>query len=101
MNKVILTAVLRSDPELRFLPSGTAVCNLRLESKNIIKHGKEETLYITAITWGKTAEDCATNLKQGNRVWVEGRLQFRSWKNETGEKSVIELCVHTIQILKN
>lgn len=103
-NKALLIGNLCKDPELRYTPQGTAVCNLRLASNYVYKtkggaEDKEEILYITAIVWAKRAENCAAQLKKGSHVFVEGRLVLRSWEAEGVKKSVIEIQVDTIQFL--
>lgn len=104
LNKVILIANLTKDPELKYTPQGTAVCNLRLASNHIIKmksgQDKEEKLFITATVWAKRAENCAEYLKKGSHIFVEGRLVTRSWDGSDGKKNfVIEMQIENIQFL--
>ena len=104
LNKTLIIGNLTKDPELKYTPQGTAVCNLRVASNHIIKRkdgqDKEEVLFITATVWSKRAENCAEYLKKGSHVFVEGRLQTRSWDGPEGKKiSVIELHVENIQFL--
>jgi len=104
LNKTLIIGNLTKDPELKYTPQGTAVCNLRIASNHIIKRkdgqDKEEVLFITATVWSKRAENCAEYLKKGSHVFVEGRLQTRSWDGPEGKKiSVIELHVENIQFL--
>jgi single-strand DNA-binding protein len=103
-NKVLLMGNLTRDPELRYTPQGTAVANLglavnrRFKDKN--QEWKEETLFITVITWDRQAETCSQYLRKGRPVFVEGRLQSRSWEDKTGQKrSVIEVRAERIQFL--
>ena len=62
---------------------------------------KEEVCYVTIVVWGKQAESCHTYLKKGSSVFVEGRLQLRSWDDaETGQKkSVLEVVADRVQFL--
>jgi single-strand DNA-binding protein len=104
LNKAILIANLCKDPELKYTPQGTAVCNLRLASNHTFKtksgEDKEQVLYITATVWSKRAENCAEYLKKGSHIFVEGRLQTRSWDGPDGKKnSVIEIQIENIQFL--
>jgi single-strand DNA-binding protein len=104
LNKVILIANLTKDPELKYTPQGTAVCNLRLASNHTFKtksgEDKEQVLYITATVWSKRAENCAEYLKKGSHIFVEGRLVTRSWDGLDGKKnSVVEMQIENIQFL--
>lgn len=104
LNKVLLIGNLTKDPELRYTPQGTAVVNLRMainrrfKSKN--QELKEETCFITAVAWDKQAETCNQYLHKGSALFVEGRLQSRSWEDASGQKrSVIEVRAERIQFL--
>ena len=104
LNKAILIANLCKNPELKYTPHGTAVCNLRLASNHTFKtksgEDKEQVLYITATVWSKRAKNCAEYLKKGSHIFVEGRLQTRSWDGPNGKKnSVIEIQIENIQFL--
>ena len=78
MNKVFLVGNLTKDPELKFIPSGQAVANLRLATnrkwKNASGEWKEEVTYVSVEVWGKSAEACGEYLKKGSPLLVEGRL---------------------------
>jgi single-strand DNA-binding protein len=91
VNKVILIGNLGAKPELKYLPSGQAVCELRLATNEVFndKNGQkqERTEWHSVIAWGKTGENCAQYLDKGRSVYIEGRLQTRSWDDKnTGEK---------------
>jgi single-strand DNA-binding protein len=103
-NKVYLMGNLTKDPELRYTPQGTAVVNLRLavnrryKTKN--QELKEETCFITAVVWNKQAETCNQYLHKGSPVFIEGRLQSRSWEDANGQKrNVIEVRAERVQFL--
>jgi len=103
-NKVILIGNLTRDPELRYTPSGVAVTNLRLAVNRRYKDRsgelKEETCFITVTAWDKQAEVCNQYLQKGKPLFVEGRLQSRSWENNEGQKrSVVEVRAERIQFL--
>ena len=104
LNKVMLIGNLTKDPELRYTPQGTAVANLRMavnrryRDKN--QELKEEVCFITAVVWNKQAETCNQYLHKGSSVFVEGRLQSRSWEDNTGAKrSVIEVRAERVQFM--
>ncbi|MFH0855340.1 MAG: single-stranded DNA-binding protein [Candidatus Omnitrophota bacterium] len=103
-NKVLLMGNLTKDPELRYTPQGTAVANLRMavnrkyRDKN--QELKEEVCFITAVVWNKQAETCNQYLHKGSPCFVEGRLQSRSWEDNTGAKrNVIEVRAERVQFM--
>ncbi|MFA4993535.1 MAG: single-stranded DNA-binding protein [Candidatus Omnitrophota bacterium] len=103
-NKVLLMGNLTKDPELRYTPQGTAVVNLRLavnrKYRSKEQELKEEVCFITAVVWNKQAETCNQYLHKGSSVFVEGRLQSRSWEDNTGGKrSVIEVRAERVQFM--
>ncbi|MCU0651600.1 MAG: single-stranded DNA-binding protein [Candidatus Omnitrophica bacterium] len=104
LNKVLLMGNLTKDPELRYTPQGTAVANLRMainrryRDKN--QEQKEEVCFITAVVWDKQAEVCNQYLHKGSPVFIEGRLQSRSWEDKAGQKrNVIEVRAERVQFL--
>lgn len=103
-NKVLLMGNLTKDPELRYTPQGTAVVNLRLavnrKYKDKNQELKEEVCFVTAVVWNKQAETCNQYLHKGSPIFVEGRLQSRSWEDNAGQKrSVIEVRAERVQFL--
>ena len=91
VNKVILIGNLGAKPEIKYLPSGQAVCELRLATNEVFNdknnQRQERTEWHRVVVWGKTAENCAQYLDKGRSCYVEGRLQTRSWDDKTtGEK---------------
>jgi single-strand DNA-binding protein len=103
-NKVLLMGNLTKDPELRYTPQGTAVANLRLAVNRKFKDRnqelKEEVCFITAVVWDKQAETCNQYLHKGSPLFIEGRLQSRTWEDNTGNKrSVIEVRVERVQFI--
>lgn len=105
LNKVILAGNLTRDPELRFLPSGMAICKLGLASNRRYRskdgENKEETLFVNATCWGKTAEFVGESFKKGRAVLIEGRLHMNEWEDKTtGQKrSTIEINADRVQSL--
>ena len=103
-NKVLLIGNLTKDPEMRYTPQGTAVVNLRIAAnrrfRNKSQELKEETCFVTVVAWDKQAETCNQYLHKGSPVFVEGRLQSRSWEDNAGQKrNVIEVRAERIQFL--
>lgn len=90
VNKVILIGNLGRDPEVRYLPSGSAVCNLRLATTESWKdkasgEKKELTEWHSVVLFDKLAEIAGEYLRKGRSVYIEGRLQTRKWQDkETG-----------------
>ena len=104
LNKVFLIGNLTRDPELRYAPSGTAVGAFGMATnRNFVTQAgekKQETCFIRIVVWGKQAEACNQYLKKGSLVFVEGRLQFRSWTAQDGQKkSTIEVRADRVQFL--
>ena len=103
-NKAILMGNLTRDPELRYTPGGTAVVNLRLAINRRYRdragEQKEEVCYLTAVVWDKQAELCNQYLHKGSPVFVEGRLQSRSFEDSSGNKrNVLEIRAERVQFL--
>jgi single-strand DNA-binding protein len=103
-NKVLLIGNLTKDPELRYTPQGTAVVNLRLAVNRRFKDRnqelKEEVCYVNVVAWDKQAETCNQYLHKGSPVLIEGRLQSRSWEDNSGQKrSVVEVRAERVQFL--
>ena len=104
LNNVILVGNLTKDPELKFIPSGQAVCNLRMAMNRKWKaqngEWKEESTFVGVVVWGKSGEACGEYLKKGSPCLVEGRLQSRSWETEDGQKrSILEVVAERVQFL--
>jgi single-strand DNA-binding protein len=104
LNSVILVGNLTRDPELKFLPSGQAVCNFSLAMNRKWKaqsgEWKEDVAYVGIVVWGKSGEACGEYLKKGSPALVEGRLQSRSWETTDGQKrSILEVVAERVQFL--
>lgn len=105
MNKVFLAGRLTRDPELRYIPSGTAVCKLGLavSRKYRTKSGeqREETLFVDVTCWDKTAEFVGENFHKGRPIMIEGRLKMDEWEDKnTGQKRTkIEINADRVQSL--
>lgn len=102
LNRVFLMGNLTRDPELRYIPSGQAVCTLGLAVNNKYGTGddkKEEVLFIDVNVWGKSAENCAEYLKKGRLVFIEGRLKWRQWEKDGQKKSKIDVTAISVQFM--
>jgi single-strand DNA-binding protein len=88
-NKVILVGNLTRDPELRYTPQGTTVCNFGLAVNRRYKQGdetKEEVTFINIVVFGRQADTSGQYLSKGSPVLIEGRLRENRWETEEGQK---------------
>jgi single-strand DNA-binding protein len=90
-NKVILLGNLTRDPELRYTPQGSAVCEFALALNSVYTNKQtgqkvEEVSYIDLVAWGKTGETIAEYMKKGRQIMVEGRLKQDRWEAQDGKK---------------
>ena len=104
LNKVFLIGNLTRDPELRYIPSGSAVTSFTVAANRVYKtqtgEKKEEVSFVRVVVWGRMAEVCNDYLKKGRPVFVEGRLQSRSWDGPDGQKrSALEVIATNVQFL--
>lgn len=90
LNKVMLIGNLGATPELKHLPSGQAVCEMRIATneKWTDKQGQkqERVEWHRIVIWGKMGENCAKYLDKGRQCYVEGRIQTRTWDDKEGKK---------------
>ena len=86
INKVILVGNLTRDPELRFTQGGIALCEFGLAWNLRKQNGEDEAMFFNVTCWRTLAENVAESLGKGARVIVTGRLNWRSWESEAGEK---------------
>lgn len=104
VNKVILIGNLGRDPELRYLPSGQAVVKFTLATgaKWKDKDGQlqERTDWHNIVAFGRQGEVCNEYLKKGSPVYIEGRIQTRSWEDKDGNKKYMtEIVAQLINLL--
>ncbi len=102
INRVMLLGNLTQDPETRYLPSGMAVCKLRVASSRRYRdksgENREETLFINVDVWGRSAENCQQYLRKGSEVLVEGRLKLDSYQTQEGQnRSYISIRADRVQ----
>ena len=105
LNKVLLIGNLTRDPELRYVPSGTAVATFTIAVNRVYTsqagEKKEEVAFIKIVVWGRRAEVCGEYLSKGSPVFIEGRLQSRSWEGQDGQKrSTTEVIADNVQFLR-
>lgn len=90
VNKVILIGHLGADPTVRSTQSGTAVCNFNLATTERFKdkngERQERTEWHRVVAFARLAEICGEYLKKGKQIYIEGRLQTRSWEDQQGQK---------------
>jgi single-strand DNA-binding protein len=105
VNKVILVGRLGKDPEIRSTPSGTSVASFTIATDERFNdrqgERQERTEWHNIVAWSKLAEICGQYLKKGKLVYIEGRLQTRSWDDkETGQKRYrTEIIANEMQML--
>lgn len=90
LNKVLLIGFLGCEPEMRYTPSGRPVTSFSLSTPRSWTSAdgvrREETEWFNIVTWGNLAEICKQYLKNGQQVYIEGRLQTRGWEDDSGKK---------------
>jgi len=103
LNRVILLGNLTRDPEVRYTPSGTPVARLGLAVNNRVKQGDEwrdDPCFVDVVVFGKQAESCGEYLNKGRTILIEGRLQYRTWESQEGQKrSKHEVLADRVQFL--
>ena len=104
MNRIMITGRLTADPNLNFTPDGVPVLKFRIASTRVYKDKsgswKEIVTFIPVCVWRDQAERLAEVLHKGSPVFVEGRLQSRTWETEGQKKSIIEINAFKIQNLE-
>lgn len=102
-NRVELIGNLTRDPELRFTPNGSAVCTVGVATNRtymVEGERKEEADFHRLVAWNKLAELCNQLLKKGDRVFISGRLQNRSWEGQDGTtRNVTEIVIEDMILL--
>ncbi len=104
VNKAIIIGNLGKDPEMRFMPSGDAICNFSLATTDSWKdksgEKQEKTEWHRISMFGKLAEIAGEYLKKGSQVYIEGRLQTRKWQDKDGhERYTTEIIADRMQML--
>jgi single-strand DNA-binding protein len=105
VNKVILIGNLGKDPEVRYIPSGSAVANLTLATSESWKdqqsgEQQERTEWHNVVFYGRLAEIAGEYLKKGSKVYVEGSLRTRKWQDKNGvDRYTTEIIARDMQML--
>lgn len=103
-NKIIIVGNLGRDPELRYTPQGTAVCNFSVATneRRRDKAGEQQdvTTWFRVNAWGRQAENVSKYLSKGRRVYVEGRLHVEEWTDRDGkQRYTLEVNASDVQFL--
>jgi single-strand DNA-binding protein len=107
INRVIITGNLTADPELRSLPSGTSVCKLRIavntrRKDNQTNEWVDKPNYFDVTVWGAQGENCSRYLSKGRAAAIDGRLEWREWQDQQGNKrQSVEIVADTVQFLSS
>jgi single-strand DNA-binding protein len=104
INRVVMTGNLTRDPELRTTPNGTSVCKLRVACNTRRKDPSGEWVdkpnYFDVTVWGAQGENCATYLQKGRPVAIDGRLEWREWEDQQGNKrQSVDIIADSVQFL--
>ena len=104
INVVVVTGNLTRDPELRQLQSGTSVCKMRIavntRRKSQDGNWEDKPNYFDVTVWGAQGENCASYLSKGRPVAINGRLEWREWEGQDGNKrQSVEIIADTVQFL--
>lgn len=105
LNKVLLLGNVTRDPEVRYTPKGSAVCDLGIAVNRAYTtdsgEKREEVTFVDVTLWGRTAEVASEYLKKGRPVFIEGRLQMDTWDDkQTGQKrSRLRVVAENMQLL--
>ena len=104
LNKCMVIGNLGGDPEMRYTANGSAVTTFRVAASRSFAgqdgQKREETEWFSVVTWNRLAEICAQYLVKGRTVYVEGRLQTRSWDDQSGQKRYrTELIAEEVKFL--
>jgi single-strand DNA-binding protein len=105
INRVVLTGNLTRDPELRSTQSGMSVCSLRIASNTRRKNQstgewEDKPNFFDVTVWGAQGENCARFLSKGRPVALDGRLEWREWETQDGQKrQSVEIVADAVQFL--
>ena len=99
MNRVLLTGRLTRDPELRTTAGGKAVAQFSVASHEFVG-GKERAEFHSIVAWNRLAETCGRYLGKGQQVAIEGRIQTRTWDDDTGRRHwKTEIVASSVEML--
>ena len=102
-NRVILVGNLTRDPEIRYIPSGTAVCEIGLAVNEKYKNAKgewvDQATFVDVVLWARTAEVASEYLSKGSQVMIEGRLKLDTWEKDGEKKSRLRVVCDRMLML--
>ena len=105
INRVVLVGNLTRDPEMKHLPSGTALCSLRIavntRRKDESGQWTDKPNYFDVSVWGAQGESCGQYLSKGRPVAIDGRLEWREWEatDGSGKRQAVEIVADNVQFL--
>lgn len=105
VNKVILVGNLGGDPEVRYMPSGSAVANINVATTDVRKdkqtgENKESTEWHRVVLYNRLGEIAGQYLKKGSKVYIEGTLRTRKWQDKNGQdRTTTEIWANEMQML--
>ena len=103
LNKVLLIGHLGKDPELKYTPNGTAVCNFSLASSDSYKgddgNWVDRTEWHNIVVWRKLAEICGQYLKKGSKIYMEGKLTTESYEKDGTKKYITKIVMSDMLML--
>jgi single-strand DNA-binding protein len=105
LNKVILIGRVGADPEVRYMPSGNAVANIRLATNEVYKdktsgQNQEQTEWHRIVLFGKLAEIVGQYVQKGKLIYVEGRIRTSKWQDQSGQdRYTTEIVANEMQLL--
>ncbi len=105
VNKAIIVGRLGADPEVRYAPSGAPVANFSVATNRVWKdrdgNTQESTEWHRIVAWNRLAEVVKEYVKKGHRIYVEGRIQYREWEDQNGQRRfTTEIVASDIQMLE-
>lgn len=107
INRVVMTGNLTRDPDLRSTQSGMSVCSMRIATNTRRKDNStgewtDKPNYFSVTVWGAQGENCARFLSKGRPVCVDGRLEWREWQDQAGNKrEAVEIIADSVQFLND
>src|SRR3954451_3800557 len=103
LNKVMIIGNLGAEPEMKYTPSGSPVTTFRVAVGRTWRtregENRDETEWFRVVAWDKLAEVCSEYLHKGSKVYIEGRLQTRSWDKDGQKQFMTELIASDMQML--
>lgn len=101
LNKVLIYGNLTRDPELRALPSGQNVCSFSVATNRVYtdrdKKKQEQVDFHNIVVFGRTADNVAQYMRKGSAIFIEGRIQTRSWEKDGEKKYRTEIVAESVQ----